>query len=64
MVWCPMITAQYVIVRHVTGRPVVNGVFFGSAMLDYRLYQSYFPTWALSRHAASMRDEGVSGARP
>src|SRR4029450_5781317 len=22
MVWCPMITAQYVIVRHVTGRPV------------------------------------------
>jgi lanosterol synthase len=30
----------------------VNGVFFGSAMLDYRLYKSYFPTWALSRHAA------------
>jgi POT family proton-dependent oligopeptide transporter len=29
----------------------VNGVFFGSAMLDYRLYQSYFPAWALARHA-------------
>ncbi len=29
-----------------------NGVFFGSAMLDYRLYRSYFPTWALGRHAA------------
>jgi len=25
----------------------VNGVFFGTAMLDYRLYKSYFPTWAL-----------------
>jgi 2,3-oxidosqualene cyclase len=31
----------------------VNGVFFGSAMLDYRLYKSYFPTWALARHAAA-----------
>jgi lanosterol synthase len=31
----------------------VNGVFFGSAMLDYRLYKSYFPAWALARHAAS-----------
>jgi lanosterol synthase len=30
----------------------VNGVFFGSAMLDYRLYKSYFPTWALTRAAA------------
>ncbi|MSP60851.1 MAG: 2,3-oxidosqualene cyclase [Myxococcales bacterium] len=28
-----------------------NGVFFGSAMLDYRLYKAYFPTWALARHA-------------
>ncbi len=25
----------------------VNGVFFGTAMLDYRLYRAYFPTWAL-----------------
>jgi lanosterol synthase len=30
----------------------VNGVFFGSAMLDYRLYKSYFPAWALARAAA------------
>jgi lanosterol synthase len=29
----------------------VNGVFFGTAMLDYRLYKSYFPTWALGRSA-------------
>ncbi len=28
----------------------VNGVFFGSAMLDYRLYKSYFPLWALARY--------------
>ena len=33
----------------------VNGVFFGSAMLDYRLYRSYFPAWALARHAALTR---------
>lgn len=26
-----------------------NGVFFGTAMLDYRLYKSYFPAWALAR---------------
>lgn len=32
----------------------VNGVFFGTAMLDYRLYKSYFPTWALAQHAALM----------
>jgi len=25
----------------------VNGVFFGTAMLDYRLYPVYFPCWAL-----------------
>jgi 2,3-oxidosqualene cyclase len=30
----------------------VNGVFFGSAMLHYRLYPAYFPAWALARHAA------------
>ena len=28
----------------------VNGVFFGAAMLDYRLYHTYFPAWALARH--------------
>jgi 2,3-oxidosqualene cyclase len=27
----------------------VNGVFFGSAMLNYRLYNSYFPVWTLAR---------------
>ena len=30
-------------------RQAVNGVFFGSAMLEYRLYASYFPAWALGR---------------
>jgi lanosterol synthase len=30
----------------------VNGVFFGSAMLHYRLYAAYFPTWALARFVA------------
>ncbi len=30
-------------------RQSMNGVFFGSAMLDYRLYKSYFPIWALAR---------------
>jgi squalene/oxidosqualene cyclase-like protein len=28
-------------------RDAVNGVFFGTAMLDYRLYNTYFPTMAL-----------------
>jgi squalene cyclase len=31
----------------------VNGVFFGTAMLDYRLYPTYFPAWALSRYATA-----------
>jgi 2,3-oxidosqualene cyclase len=30
----------------------LNGVFFGAAMLDYRLYKSYFPVWALARYTA------------
>jgi lanosterol synthase len=33
-------------------RQAVNGVFFCTAMLDYRLYEAYFPLWALARHAA------------
>src|SRR5438132_3205785 len=33
-------------------RQAVNGVFFGTAMLDYRLYHYYFPAWALARHAS------------
>ncbi len=32
-------------------RGAVNGVFFGTAMLDYDLYRIYFPTWALGRAA-------------
>ena len=39
----------------------VNGVFFGAAMLDYRLYKSYFPAWALARYAA--RTGQVEGRR-
>ena len=27
----------------------VNGVFFGTAMLDYALYAAYFPVWAVAR---------------
>ncbi|WP_162669843.1 2,3-oxidosqualene cyclase [Gemmata massiliana] len=29
-------------------REAVNGVFFGTAMLDYDLYREYFPVWALA----------------
>jgi len=35
----------------------VNGVFFGTAMLDYRLYKSYFPAWALARYATLTGEE-------
>ena len=35
----------------------VNGVFFGTAMLDYRLYKSYFTAWALARYAALTGEE-------
>jgi len=31
----------------------VNGVFFGAAMLDYRLYHTYFPVWALTRYTVA-----------
>jgi 2,3-oxidosqualene cyclase len=34
----------------------VNGVFFGSAMLTYRLYPAYFPLWALNRYSARVSD--------
>jgi squalene cyclase len=34
----------------------VNGVFFGSAMLIYRLYPLYFPLWALNRYCAVSSD--------
>jgi lanosterol synthase len=36
-------------------RDSVNGVFFGTAMLDYRLYNSYFPVWALNVAGAMAR---------
>jgi squalene/oxidosqualene cyclase-like protein len=32
-------------------RQSAAGVFFGTAMLEYRLYKDYFPTWALGRAA-------------
>ena len=32
-------------------REAVNGVFFGTAMLDYAMYVAYFPVWALARCA-------------
>ncbi len=34
----------------------VTGVFFGTAMLDYRLYKSYFPIWALAL-ASNLRSD-------
>lgn len=37
-------------------RQAVNGVFFGAAMLDYRLYHSYFPAWALARYSHATRN--------
>jgi lanosterol synthase len=40
----------------------VTGVFFGTAMLDYRLYKAYFPAWALARHAALVEDAKESGS--
>jgi lanosterol synthase len=36
-------------------REAVNGVFFGSAMLDYRLYRIYFPAWAMARYSRMMQ---------
>ena len=35
----------------------VNGVFFGSAMLTYALYPTYFPIWALNRYLAATHAE-------
>jgi squalene/oxidosqualene cyclase-like protein len=35
-------------------RQGVNGVFFGAAMLDYRLYHTYFPVWALARYTNTL----------
>ncbi|WP_190134720.1 prenyltransferase/squalene oxidase repeat-containing protein [Streptomyces longispororuber] len=42
------------------------GVFFGSAMLDYRLYAAYFPLWALGVRLAGTQsvteDDGACGS--
>jgi 2,3-oxidosqualene cyclase len=35
-------------------KQAVNGVFFGSAMLDYRFYHTCFPTWAMARYVRLM----------
>lgn len=35
-------------------KQAVNGVFFGAAMLDYRLYHCYFPVWALTRYTRTL----------
>jgi len=43
-------------------RQAVNGVFFGAAMLDYRLYHLYFPTWALARYTRLARAATQQGA--
>lgn len=37
-------------------RQAVNGVFFGAAMLDYRLYHTYFPAWAFARYQRIMQN--------
>lgn len=52
---CEVVGADHVSVRrgaewlaaHAGEHGGVNGVFFGTAMLDYRLYPVYFPCWAL-----------------
>jgi len=36
--------------RRQLATPAQSGVFFSTAMLDYRLYKDYFPAWALARH--------------
>ncbi|QXP92017.1 2,3-oxidosqualene cyclase [Methylococcus capsulatus] len=50
-------------------RQGMNGVFFGAAMLDYRLYPVYFPTWALARYvrlegAKASTSAGLNDAGP
>ncbi len=39
-----------------------NGVFFGTARLDYRLYKSDFPVWALARAARLLLAWAGAGA--
>ena len=37
-------------------REAVNGVFFGTAMLDYELYRAYFPAWCTRARRAVGRN--------
>lgn len=39
-----------------------SGVFFNTAVLDYRLYPAVFPTWALARYVAQR--SGTAAAQP
>lgn len=49
----------------------MTGVFFHTALLDYRLYRTYFPVWALARyarhraalHLTETREERIREAR-
>jgi squalene/oxidosqualene cyclase-like protein len=58
---CEVVGAGHVSVRrgaewlaaHAGEHGGANGVFFGTAMLDYRLYPVYFPLWALGATATA-----------
>ena len=43
-------------------RQAVNGVFFGAAMLDYRLYHTYFPAWAMALYARKLAAPSAAAA--
>ncbi len=40
-----------------------SGLFFRTALLDYALYRSYFPVWALAAYEARRAARGVRSAR-
>jgi lanosterol synthase len=42
--------------------PMMSGVFFRTALLDYRLYRRFFPVWALAMRELQVRDEAPLGA--
>ena len=41
----------------------VTGVFFGTAMLDYRLYPAYFPAWAMAQYERMVSRDAESSER-
>ena len=43
-------------------KQAVNGVFFGAAMLDYRLYHTYFPVWAITRYNHKINEVSCCGS--